>query len=446
MNFHEVEKYLYSRIKDKIDIGYSAGFSLERVKYTLELLGNPQEKIKVIHIAGTSGKGSTATFISKILTAHGFKTGLTLSPHIQDIRERLQINNNLIDSNLFADNFTLLQKTFNEVEKSKYGSLSYFEMIICLVYYTFWKEQVDYAVIETGLGGTYDATNCVSNPEKVCVITRIGFDHMKILGNTLDEIAQNKAGIIGGKQHVIFLSQLHVGKVINNQIEDMNASGEEIKIEDIIKIEGDKFDFHSNDFNISGISIKNTPKYQIENFALAIKTIYYLSMRDNWKIDESLLIQIFENFNFPGRFELIESEGVKYILDGAHNKQKMQAFISSLIKKYPATKFTMITAFKADKDVASMLEILLPYSQNIYITSFNTNNQDISHKSFSELEIKELLQSRNYSGTIETQPVIDKIIDELKLTNSNSNIPIVVTGSLYLVSEFKKQLINKRPQ
>ncbi|HRP36881.1 MAG TPA: bifunctional folylpolyglutamate synthase/dihydrofolate synthase, partial [Candidatus Dojkabacteria bacterium] len=98
MNFNEVEKYLYSRIKDKIDIGYSAGFSLERVKYTLELLGNPQEKIKIIHIAGTSGKGSTASFISKLLTAHGFKTGLTLSPHIQDIRERLQINNELIDS------------------------------------------------------------------------------------------------------------------------------------------------------------------------------------------------------------------------------------------------------------------------------------------------------------------------------------------------------------
>ncbi|HRN86420.1 MAG TPA: Mur ligase family protein [Candidatus Dojkabacteria bacterium] len=446
MNFNEVEKYLYSRIKDKIDIGYSAGFSLERVKYTLELLGNPQEKIKIIHIAGTSGKGSTASFISKLLTSHGFKTGLTLSPHIQDIRERLQINNELIDSELFADNFTLLQKTFNEVEKSKYGSLSYFEMIICLAYYTFWKENVDYAVIETGLGGTYDATNCISNPGKVSVITKIGFDHMKILGNTLYEIARNKAGIIGEKQHVIYLSQLHTNKVIKNKIEEMHSSGEEIKIDELIKIYEEKFDFHSKDFDISGISIKNTPEYQIENFVLAVKTILYLSYRDNWKTREDILRKTFEDFNFSGRFELIESEGVKYILDGAHNKQKMEAFVSSLSKKYPATKFTMIIAFKADKDVASMLEILLPYAQNIYITSFNTDNQDISHKSFPANDIKLLLQSRNFSGNVKFEPGINNIIKELKLIYSNPNIPIVVTGSLYLVSEFKKHLLNKHQQ
>lgn len=446
MNFNEVEKYLYVRIKDKIDIGYSAGFSLERVKYTLKLLGNPQEKIKVIHIAGTSGKGSTASFISKLLTAHGFKTGLTLSPHISDIRERLQINNNLIDRKTFADNFTSLQKTFNDVERSSYGSLSYFEMIICLVYYTFWKEKVDYAVIETGLGGTYDATNCVSNPGKVCVLTRIGYDHMKILGSTLIEIAQNKAGIIGNKQHVIYLSQSATQKVISDKISATNSSSVEIKVDEIINKNSNDFSLSFQDISISKITIGNIPKYQIENFTLAVSTSQFLSKRENWKIKEGILVKIFKEFKFSGRFEIVESRGLKYILDGAHNEQKMHAFISSLISMYPSTKFNFILAFKADKDVNSMLKLIIPYAEGVFLTSFNTNNQDITHKSFPAKQIERTLRSQEYNGLIKNEPHIHKIINRLGFKKLNTNKPIIVTGSLYLVSEFKKHLLNKHLQ
>jgi dihydrofolate synthase/folylpolyglutamate synthase len=443
MNFKEVEKYLYSRIKDKIDIGYSAGFSLERVKYTLELLGNPQEKFKVIHIAGTSGKGSTASFISKILISHGFKTGLTLSPHIQDIRERVQINNSLIDQETFANNFTELLEIFKEVEKSEFGSLSYFEMIIILAYYTFWKEKVDYAVIETGLGGTYDATNCISNSNKVCVITRIGLDHMKILGNSLDEIAENKAGIIGRNQHVVFLSQPYTNNVITKRILEMKSMSDEIKLEQIIQCDNEEFDFHYKDIEISKIKIGNIPDYQIENYALAVATTKYIAQRDNWKIEEDILVTTFENFNFSGRFEIIETKGVTYVLDGAHNEQKMQAFISSLTNKYPSMKFTFILAFKADKDVFSMIKLIHPHAKDIFITNFNTNNQDITHKSFPSKEIVDMLNSLYFREKVRIEADISNIITEIETGYCNSYEPIIVTGSLYLVSEFRKQLLNK---
>ena len=446
MNFIQVEKYLYSRIKDKIDIGYSAGFSLERVKYTLKLLGDPQEKIKIIHIAGTSGKGSTATFISKILTAHGFKTGLTLSPHIQDIRERVQINNELIDKNTFSENFTELFEIFNEVEQTHFGSLSYFEMIICLAYFSFWKAGVDYAVIETGLGGTYDATNCVSNPEKLCVITRIGFDHMKILGNTLEEIAKNKAGIIGEHQKVIFLSQDNVNPVLLDRINTVGARSTEVKLEDLVKIQKDNFDIKYKELSLKKVSIGNRPEYQIENYALAIATIYHLAQSDAWEVYENILVEIFEHFEFSGRFEIIETKGIKYILDGAHNEQKMHAFISSLKNKYPSKGFTFVLAFKADKDVASMVKQIVPQADKILLTQFSTADQDLAHKSFPSEQIKDILKSQNYEGEVRIIASIPNIISELENNSINIYSPVIVTGSLYLVSEFRDFLFNRLPR
>jgi dihydrofolate synthase/folylpolyglutamate synthase len=446
MNFNEVEKYLYSRIKDKIDIGYSAGFSLKRVKYTLKLLDNPQEKFKIIHIAGTSGKGSTASFISMILTAHGFKTGLTLSPHIQDIRERVQINNKLIEHDSFVNNFSELLKTFQQVEKSKFGSLSYFEMIICLAYYTFWKERVDYAIIETGLGGTFDATNCISNKDKVCVITKIGFDHMKILGNTLDEIANNKAGIIGPHQHVVYLSQLDTNKVFSARINSMKSTSDTINLEEMINIEDDSFDLIYKTIKINKLPIRDIPTYQIENFTLAVAVINYLSQRDTWEVSSEILVETFKNFHFSGRFEIIKSKSITYVLDGAHNEQKMHAFISSLIRKYPTKKFKFVLAFKADKDVSSMIKQIIPYAESIYLTNFCTNNQDLSHKSYPIEEIKGILQDKLFRGIVKIEPDISQLVTEFESGDILLINPVIVTGSLYLVSEFREKLLNTLPQ
>ena len=212
-NFKEAEKYLYSTIPSSYTKKFPGSVGLSRTKKLLESLGNPQEKVNVIHIAGTSGKGSTATMISFILKEKGYKVGLTLSPHVVDIRERVQINNKFLTKEKFTSYLNEIVPFIKKINKQKKGEITYFEVLQVMAYYIFNKEKVDYAVIETGMGGTYDATNTVSNTDKICVITRIGLDHTNILGTNLTDIAKQKAGIIQKGNEVFALKQT---KNINN--------------------------------------------------------------------------------------------------------------------------------------------------------------------------------------------------------------------------------------
>jgi dihydrofolate synthase/folylpolyglutamate synthase len=432
-NFSQVEDYIFSLITDSIDIGYRAGFALDRVIYTLSLLDNPQEKIKVIHIAGTSGKGSTATFISDILIRHGFKTGLTVSPHIVDLRERIQINGKLADKEILTKYFNEIFHVLKEVGSTKYGNLTYFETIIILAFYVFHKENVDYGVIETGLGGLYDATNCVSNESKLAVITRIGYDHTHILGNTLEEITTNKAGIVKQKQALITLdTQSEIQAVLIKRAEDMDA---EIRF---VSPDGVRSWLNRNNF-----STVNLPDYQIENLCLAIKSCNYLSDRDSWKLQEKLIQKIIDNFNFAGRFELINFKGTNILLDGAHNPQKMESFLDSLDKKYTRKKHTFIVAFKKDKDIDQMLKQISDVADSILITTFHTVSPDFNLKSQDAKSV--FNRARNYfKGDMK---VYDRVEDCIEYAVARSETtPIIVTGSLYLVGEAKYYLSSKLPQ
>ena len=161
---------------------------------------------------------------------------------------------------------------------------------------------------------------------------------------------------------------------------------------------------------------------------------------------ENILVEIFEHFEFSGRFEIIETKGIKYILDGAHNEQKMHAFISSLKNKYPSKGFTFVLAFKADKDVASMVKQLVPQADKILLTQFSTADQDLAHKSFPSEQIKDILKSQNYEGEVRIIASIPNIISELENNSINIYSPVIVTGSLYLVSEFRDFLFNRLPR
>src|SRR5574344_2950696 len=171
---------------------YGGDMQLDRMKLLMEYLGNPQDDLKVIHVAGTSGKTSTTYYIRALLQASSLKTGLTISPHIATIRERIQINGELVEEDSFVD-------YFNEFYDGVQGfdpKPTFFELVTAFAYWVFKKEKVDYAIIETGLGGRLDATNVVERTDKVSIITPIGFDHTDILGNTLKSIAGEKAEII----------------------------------------------------------------------------------------------------------------------------------------------------------------------------------------------------------------------------------------------------------
>ncbi len=436
MNFSEfsqVEDYIFSLIADSIDIGYRAGFALDRVKYALSLLDNPQEKTKVIHIAGTSGKGSTATFISDILIQHGFRTGLTVSPHLVDFKERIQINGELADNELLTKYFNEIFPIVEKVETSKYGKLTYFEIIIILAFYVFQKENVDYGVIETGLGGLYDATNCVTNENKLAVITRIGFDHTHILGNTLEEITTNKAGIVNKKQTLITLdAQSEIKKILVKRAKKMNSVIKLVNLKDV-----------RNWLARNNLSTLNLPDYQLENLSIAVESCNYLSRRDSWELRMELIQKVIDNFNFAGRFELLNYEGKDILLDGAHNPQKMESFLESLRMKYPGNIFTFIVAFKKDKDIDQMLKQISNLADSILVTTFHTTSQDFNHKSAETSALTDIAR-KFFSGNIFSFESVEECI-KYALEYSRST-PIIITGSLYLVGEAKHYLSNIPPQ
>ena len=419
--YAECLNYLNSRIESKINTGYMAGIGLDRVKYTLGKLGNPQEKLKVIHIAGTSGKGSTASYISRILQVHNFKTGLTVSPHIEDVRERIQIDNKPISKDKFKLYFN---KLLSNLEKSEFETLSYFEILIILTYYIFNEEKVDYAVIETGLGGTYDATNCIKNPNKLCVIPRIGKDHTKILGNTLTEIASNKAGIINQNQYVIFLNS------------DKNSTAEILKKTNLTKSD---FKIIEKNVNENAELLKDIAEkfdlayYQLENLNLATYVTKYLAIRDNFNITNQKISNALKISDLKGRFQKFYLKDKLIILDGAHNPQKMKALVDSLTKKYQNKKFDFIIGIKTGKDFAGILKYVVSVAGSINLTTFKILDQDLHTDSVELDSLEKELLKQNYKGKINKNSDVNKLLVEL-LKTKNKNI-IVVTGSLYLLSK-----------
>src|SRR3989338_6614462 len=201
--FKQAEQFLALHIPNNFQQRFPGGLGLKRAKYFLHLLGRPQEKLKIIHVAGTSGKGSTCYLISSLLASQGFKVGLHQSPHLTDVTERFQINNQIISKEELVNYLNKIIPMVNLVGKTFHGSLTYFEILIGLAYLIFYEKKIDYAVMETGLGGWFDATNVVERSDKLAILTKIGLDHINILGKTIEEIALQKAMIINEKSQAI---------------------------------------------------------------------------------------------------------------------------------------------------------------------------------------------------------------------------------------------------
>lgn len=427
--FEQAEHYLSLHIPKNSQQRFPGEVGLERAKCLLHLLGCPQNKLKVIHIAGTSGKGSTCYLISSFLKAHGFKVGFHQSPHLTDVRERFQINNQIISKEEFIFYLNKIIPIINMVGKTFHGSLTYFEILVGLAYLIFSEKKVDYAVMETGLGGWYDATNVVSRTDKLAVLTKIGLDHTNILGKTIKEIAFQKAMIINNKSQAISIDQEQSVKKVFEKV----AKEKQAKIIFITKNDY-LYDGRGQDnikFNLIG-------KYQKENAGLALTTVNFLSQRDKFIINKEKIKKVLSQAHFPGRFDVKRVNGKTVVFDGAHNPQKMEAFIKALIQKYPNKKFVFLLAFKSGKDYKKMLKIITPWADLIILTSFFTENQDIINLSEEPSAIGQQLKKLGFNNF--TIVLSNKKAWEIIL---NKKEPIVVTGSLYLVGEVYKLIKEK---
>lgn len=386
-------------------------YQLDRMRALLAYLGNPQESYRTIHIAGTSGKTSTAYFVRGFLEAAEIKTGLTISPHIVAINERVQIGGEPLPEERFLG---YLNEFFDLLEGTDLQP-TYFELLIALAYRVFAKEGVEYAVVETGLGGLLDATNTIAREDKVCVITNIGLDHTDILGNTLPEIAAQKAGIIQPRNHVLARQQKpEVMKVFMDVARAKRAELELITTKEAPAI---------------------LPEFQHQNWALARAAYRYVARRDNLPDLDDARCERVAHQTPPGRGEWYEYRDKTIILDGAHNPQKLQALLRSLSQKKidSAAVLANFVESSDDKLIASVA-LLAPFASAWIVPEFSAGQDLKSRRSFAATRIVSQAGNSRVRAVPDTMLALEELLGRPEKT-------LLITGSLYLVSILRPRLL-----
>ena len=396
---------------------------LQNTQAFLDRLGNPQKDLKCIHIAGSNGKGSTASFIASILQEFGFKVGLYTSPHFVKFNERIRINGNQIDDK-YISNF------INEyVDYIDEHQLTFFEVTTAMAFKYFSEKSPDYCVIETGLGGRLDATN-VLDPLAV-VITSISLEHTNVLGNTIEQIAYEKAEIIKNDSKVfIGLLKDEAEKVVINKCHKTNSSLNKLK--DFLTAENDSIRLKIDDFNLmfepplKGI-------YQKYNSALASVVILKTFQLSNKEKYINGIRNVLSNTGLQGRYEYYHKSPT-IIFDSAHNPEGIESFLNEFEKEYlNYKKRKLLFGVMRDKSIKEMLQILSKYFDEIFLTKINYD------RAADPEEIRQLCNEFNILNKIITDPEL--LIENFK--SGNKDDCLVVLGSMYLLGEIKQRILER---
>ncbi len=411
MNFNESVEYIHSLLAFGIKPG------LERISMLLDLLDNPQDKLQFVHIAGTNGKGSTSTMISNMLIASGKKTGLFTSPYVIDFCERIQIDGENVNKNIFAECVTEVREKIEELNK-KGIIITEFEAITVSAFLCFVKAECEYVVLEVGLGGRFDATNVIKKPEAV-VITSISLDHIAILGDTIEKIAFEKCGIIKENVPVITSAnqQDDALKVISETCKNKNCN---LIITDPHKTEilddsifGTLFAYNNNVYKT-----KLTGNHQIENTVNAIECAKVLGL-SNLAIAQGI-----ENTKMIARMEII-GENPLIIRDGGHNEGCANALHDFLVK-YKLENINMLIGLMADKDCESYVSKIAPLCKSV-VTVTPSNPRALESEKLKKIAEKYCKNTKSINNPQEGYKYI--------LSNTKKDETILVCGSFYMMSD-----------
>ena len=389
------------------------GYGLDHFKQYMASLGNPQNRLRSIHIAGTNGKGSTTNDIRSILQAAGYKVGGFTSPFMITHLDRIRINNQDIREEAFLGITNRYYDSWMEWD------LSMFEIDMCIAVFYYLEEQVDFCVFETGLGGRKDATNILQ--PLVSVITNIGMDHMEFLGDTLEKIAKEKAGIVKEGIDLITAEDKECCLQVF-QKHTASAHAQCIKIGEISNIQetadGLSFDYG----NVKDVALFGKARYQCRNAALAIEVCLYLQRQGHLRLTEAQLRAGLHQAVWIGRFETISKEPL-IILDGAHNADGIHALCETL--KQMEDVQVLFSVLK-DKNFETMLQELETVCGEILVVPFYNERA---------LDVR-LLEGRKHIHLMESyERAIPHALQKVK--------PLVITGSLYFISDVRKYLIEK---
>lgn len=389
------------------------GYGLDHFKQYMVSLGNPQNRLRSIHIAGTNGKGSTTNDIRSILQAAGYKVGSFTSPFMITHLDRIRINNQDIREEAFLGITNRYYDSWMEWD------LSMFEIDMCIAVFYYLEEQVDFCVFETGLGGRKDATNILQ--PLVSVITNIGMDHMEFLGDTLEKIAKEKAGIVKEGIDLITAEDKECCLQVF-QKHTASAHAQCIKAGEISNIQetadGLSFDYG----NVKDVALYGKARYQCRNAALAIEVCLYLQRQGHIRLTEVQLRTGLHQAVWIGRFETISKEPL-IILDGAHNADGIHALCETL--KQMEDVQVLFSVLK-DKNFEAMLQELETVCGEILVVPFYNERA---------LDVR-LLEGRKHIHLMESyERAIPHALQKVK--------PLVITGSLYFISDVRKYLIEK---
>ena len=421
--FKDAFDWLYSFDK------YGWIFGLERITFLLEQLGNPHQGLKVIHVAGTNGKGSVCKYISSILQKAGYTVGLYLSPHVERFSERIVVNDQEISKDDFAQLVSQVRPLVERMKKQD-NTPTFFEIVTALAFLHFKNRPVDYAVVEVGLGGRFDATNVVS--PLVSVITNISLEHTDILGKDIASIASEKAGIIKEGVPVISAAVQDARVTIEQIAQERNAP---VTWVDQTMWKRKSYQGRYQEFLIQGSFQDYTVKtsmlgqHQGENIAVAIAVVEHLQMGGVYIADSDIQDGIAAAAH-PGRMEIV-SEKPLILLDGAHNPAGMSMLVKTLQEDFSNHRLVLVLGVLKDKDLRTMISTIVPISDAIVVTkSGNPRAADPQ-------VLKEIIEGFDANKKVFVEDSVPHAIDQAKRMTKQNDL-ICVTGSLFTVGEARR--------
>ena len=420
MNYKEAIKYIESTGKFGINLG------LLRIERLCELMGNPEKDLNIIHVAGTNGKGSIATFISSILKSQGYKVGIYTSPYIQRFTERIKINDTEISENDVA---MLVDEMLPHIEVLLKEGLDHpteFEIITASAFKYFRDNNVHIVVLEVGLGGRYDATNVVT--PILSVITTISLDHVNILGDTLGKIAFEKAGIIKENIPVVIYPQdKEVMDVIEKVILQKKSKAHFVTdiTYDIVSDTKDGIVFNAKgETEYKNLTIHLLGIHQVINALTALKSIEIIK-RLGYEITEKAIYCGFQNAKWPGRFEIL-CENPYIVLDGGHNLQGINALVYGAKRYFGGKKIRIVCGMLRDKNYEDMLEVLTTICED-FITVAPNNPRALSSAQLCDVIIK------MGKSAIAADSIKEAV--EIGFNKLNNDDVLLFCGSLYMIGE-----------
>lgn len=429
MDYIEALNYINDKNK------YGSRLGLDCISRLLELLGNPHLDMKYIHIAGTNGKGSTSSYIATTLKEAGYRVGIFTSPYLERFNERISINGEDIPDERLAEITERVKNSIDIMLEEGYEHPTTFEIVTTIGFVYFKEENVDFVVLEVGLGGRLDSTNVIRN-SLLSIITTIDYDHMDVLGDTLGKIAYEKAGIIKDKGLVLTYPQEEEAlESIKEVAKNKDASLEICPMEnvEIVNLDefGGVFNYEYNGEVYENLEISLIGKHQIYNATLALTALVILRDKGIVKISEEALRRGLKSTRWPGRMEVLRRKPL-FIIDGAHNMQGIRA-LSENLSRLKYNRLILGLGILKDKEVEPMVKALVTKADEVVITEANI------YRKMDAEDLEKIVEKYNPHTHIRKD--LEEAVSKAYELADEEDI-IIFAGSLYLIGDIRKIVLN----